>query len=112
MATKIYDTIEVELQDGTVVTVRPLSIKLLRKFMEVMKKMDTKMSEEENLDILVEACGVALERQVPDIAKNRENLEDALDVPTMWKIIEVAGGIKMSDPNLLMEAARESAGLT
>ena len=104
MATKIYDTLEVELQEGTVVTVKPLNIRLLRKFMDVMASMDPEASETEKLDILVKACGVAIEKQAPDIANNRENLEEALDVPTMWKIIEIAGGIKMADPNLLAEA--------
>lgn len=105
MATKIYDSVELELQDGTKVTVKPLSIKLLRKFMDVMKKMDAQSSEEDNLDVLVEASGIALARQLPDIAEDTEKLEDLLDIPTMWKIIEIAGGIKMADPNLLMEAA-------
>jgi len=104
MATKIYDTLEVELQDGTVVTVKPLNIRLLRKFMEVMKGMNPEAGEDENLEVLVTACGVALEKQVPNISNNRELLEEALDVPTMWKIIEIAGGIKMADPNLLTEA--------
>lgn len=106
MATQIYDTIELELQDGRKVTVKPLSIKLLRKFMEVMRTMDADGTEEENLDVLVSACGVALQRQIPEVEANTELLEDILDVPTMWKIIEIAGGIKMADPNLLMEAAR------
>lgn len=103
MATKVYDTLEVELQEGTVVTVKPLNIRLLRKFMEVMGDMDPEATETENLDVLVKACGIAIEKQAPDIANNRENLEEALDIPTMWKIIEIAGGIKMADPNLLSE---------
>ena len=67
--------------------------------------MDVSATEEDNLDILVEASGIALTKQLPEIAGNTEQLEDLLDIPTMWKIIEVAGGIKMADPNLLMEAA-------
>jgi len=107
LATKIYDTLEVELQDGTSVTVRPLNIRLLRKFMEVMASMDPNASEADNLEVLVTACGVALEKEVPHIAKDRDTLEEALDVPTMWKIIEIAGGIKMADPNLLLTEGME-----
>jgi hypothetical protein len=41
---------------------------------------------------------------LPDLAGNREALEEALDVPTIWKIIEVCGGIKLGDPNLIAAA--------
>ncbi len=104
MAKTVYDTLELELQDGTLVTIRPLSIKLLRQFMKIMAEMKVDGTEDENLDVLVRACGIALQKQAPKIANNFELLEDALDIPTMWKIVEIAGGVKMSDPNLLMEA--------
>lgn len=102
MATKVYESVELELQDGTTVLIKSLSIKRLRKFMDIMKSMDPEASEEDNLDVLVEACSVALEAFLPD--RPVEEFDDLLDVPTVWKIVEVAGGIKMADPNLLMEA--------
>lgn len=106
MASKVYDTIDIELQDGTQVTVRPLTINLLRKFMEVIAKLDSeKLEETERLSILVDACGIAVEKQIPEIAKNREKLEDVLDLPTMFKIIEVAGGIKLGGDDATPEAA-------
>lgn len=104
MATKVYDTAELELQDGTVVTVRPLNIKQLRSFMEIVSKLDAS-TDSDNLDTLLDACAIALSKQVPDLVANRERLEEALDIPTIWKILEIAGGIKMNDPNQLAEAA-------
>lgn len=101
MATKVYDEVELELQNGDVVTVRPLNIKQLRRFMEEMGKLtDADASEEKNLDVMVDACAIALSKALPNLASNREALEEALDIPTIWKILEVAGGIKMNDPNL------------
>jgi hypothetical protein len=33
----------------------------------------------------------------PSLADNREELEDNLDLPTVYKIIECASGIKLDD---------------
>jgi len=110
MAKTVYDTEEIELQDGSVVTVRPLNIRLLREFMEVVQDVGTADDYLANMDKLVDACGIALKKQLPDLVANREKLEEALDVPTIWKILEIAGGIKMGDPNLL--AAAVEAGET
>ena len=104
MATKIYDTEEIELQDGSKAILKPLTIKDLRKFMEVINKTQDSTTELETLTVLIDACAVALEKQLPDLVKDRDKLEDALDVPTINRILEVCGGIKMDDPNLLAAA--------
>ena len=104
MATKIYDTEEIELQDGSKAVLKPLTIKDLRKFMEVINKTQDSATELETLTVLIDACAVALEKQLPDLVKDRDKLEDALDVPTINRILEVCGGIKMDDPNLLAAA--------
>jgi hypothetical protein len=35
------------------------------------------------------------------LSKDRAAFEDAVNVPTMMKILEICGGLKMTDPNLL-----------
>lgn len=104
MATTVYDIEEIPLQDGTVVKLKPLSIKELRKFMLEINKTGSAETEDETLDILINACAVALEKQIPDVVKDRDAFEDLLDVPTINRILEVCGGIKMDDPNLLAAA--------
>jgi hypothetical protein len=104
LATTVYDVEEITLQNGAKVTLKPLTIKELRKFMSVIQKTSEITSEDETLTILIDACAVALERQQPDLVKDRDALEDALDVPTINRILEVCGGIKMDDPNLLAAA--------
>lgn len=104
MATTVYNVEEIQLQNGAKVTLKPLTIKELRKFMEAIRKTAEVKSEEETLTVLIDACAVALEKQLPDLVKNRDELEDALDVPTINRILEVCGGIKMDDPNLLAAA--------
>ena len=104
MATTVYDVEEIELQNGQKVILKPLSIKQLKKFMEVIQKTQTVETENETLDVLITAVAVALEKQLPDLVADRDALEDALDVPTINRILDVCGGIKMDDPNLLAAA--------
>ena len=69
-----------------------------------INKTGSAETEDETLDILINACAVALEKQIPDVVKDRDAFEDLLDVPTINRILEVCGGIKMDDPNLLAAA--------
>lgn len=103
MATTVYDQIELQLTNGDVVNVRPLPIKTLRKFMEVIKKLDSADIEDESaaMDVFIEACMVCMETIKPELAKDKDLFEESIEVPTMMKILEVAGGLKLNDPNLL-----------
>ena len=105
MATTVYDVEEIELQNGAKVKLKPLTIKELRKFMAAIQRTaEGQLTEDQTLDLLIDACAVALEKQQPELVKDRDALEDALDVPTINRILEVCGGIKMDDPNLLAAA--------
>ena len=101
MATTVYDVEEIQLQNGVNVKLKPLTIKELRKFMAAISKTAEVTTEDETLTILIDACAVALEKQLPELVADRDALEDALDVPTINRILEICGGIKMDDPNLL-----------
>jgi phosphohistidine swiveling domain-containing protein len=104
MATTVYDVEEITLQNGATVKLKPLTIKELRKFMVAIQKTVNVTTEDETLTVLIDACAVALEKQLPELVADRDALEDSLDVPTINKILEVCGGIKMDDPNLLAAA--------
>ena len=104
MSTTVYDVEEIELQNGAKVKLKPLSIKQLRKFMAAVQKTQESTDENATLSILIDACAVALETQLPDLVSDRDALEEALDVPTINRILEVCGGIKMDDPNLIAAA--------
>lgn len=104
MATTVYDVEEIELQNGKTVKLKPLSITRLRKFMEAINKTQTTETDLGTLSVLIDACAIALESQLPDLVADREAFEDALDVPTINRILEVCGGIKMDDPNLIAAA--------
>ena len=104
LATTVYNVEEIQLQNGQTVKLKPLSIKELRKFMEAIQKTSNVTTEGETLTILIDACAIALEKQLPELVNDRDALEDVLDVPTMNRILEVCGGIKLDDPNLLAAA--------
>ncbi len=104
MATKVTETLQLELQNGEVVEIKSLSIKKLRKFMEVVKELEKAENDSDNINIMIKAAAIAVEASNAELAADLDRLEDELDVPTIWKILEVAGGVKLNDPNLLMAA--------
>jgi len=106
MATSVYETVEVEFIDGTKIEMRPLKISLLRDFMKEFQKIgDEKIAEDniKSMDLLLDCAVIAMRQYNPDIA-TKEQLEEIVDLPTIYKIIEVAAGIKLNDPNALAAA--------
>jgi hypothetical protein len=102
LATTVYDIVEIELADGTTITLKPLPIKQLRKFMTIIQGMDAEnSSEQEAMDFFIKAAMVCLEKTRPELASDKDKFEDLIEVPTMMKILEIAGGLKLTDPNLL-----------
>lgn len=110
MATKIYESIELELLDGKTIEVKPLSIKNLRQVMKSWAKTQNLETEDEFLEILVECTQIAMKQFAPELSEDRELLEDSVDLQTMYKILEVGADIKLNDPNQL-KAALEQVGL-
>ena len=106
MATSVYETVEVELIDGTTITMRPLKISLLREFMKEFQKIgdeDIAADNIKSMDLLLD-CAVIAMKQYNNEYADKTKLEDVVDLPTIYKIIEVAAGIKLNDPNALAAA--------
>lgn len=112
MATEIYEVVEVELLDGSKVKLRPLNIKLLREFMGKFTSGVSNggaESTDESMDLLVDCVQIAMKQYKPELSEDKEVLEGLLDLPTVYKIIEVASGIKLNDPKVI-QAVMEQAG--
>jgi hypothetical protein len=75
--------------------------------MKELENLSSVQTEEESLDRLLGLSRVCLEGIKAEQA-NSEDLDDILDLPTCYKIIEVCGGVKLNDPNLIA-AAKEMA---
>jgi hypothetical protein len=106
MATSVYEVVEIELQDGTKVSMKPLKIKVLREFMKEFEKIsDEKIASDniKSMDLLLDCAVIAMKQYNEEFA-TKEKLEDVVDLPTIYKIIEVAAGIKLNDPNALAAA--------
>jgi hypothetical protein len=105
MATTVHEVETVILMDGTKIEVRPLKISLLRSF---MKKFDgiaaVADDNDKSINILMECAQIAMKQYKPDIAEDITKLEDVLDLPTVYKIVEVASGIKLSALDNILDA--------
>ena len=101
MPTTVYDVEEIELSDGSSLTIKPLSIKNLKKFLAVMNKMqdDSVITEEDIMEVFIEGAMVCLEQLRPELSEDKDKFEELIEVPTMMRILEVAGGLKLNDPN-------------
>ena len=53
------------------------------------------------MTLLVECVQIAMEQYKPELAGDIQKLEEVLDLPTVYKIVEEASGIKLSDATLL-----------
>ena len=97
MTTTTYEESTLTLIDGTKITVRPLKISLLRPFMKKFEGV-AKVAEdnEKSMTLLVECVQIAMEQYKPELAGDIQKLEDLLDLPTVYKIVEAASGINLS----------------
>jgi hypothetical protein len=96
MATKIYDTKKISLVDDRVVTAAPLKIKYLREFLETFETIKEAKTDDESISVLAQCALIAMQQYCPSI-KTIEDLEDNLDLPTIYEVIDVAAGIKINE---------------
>jgi inhibitor of KinA sporulation pathway (predicted exonuclease) len=99
--TTINEPKEIVLPDGTKLSVRPLKISLLREF---MKKFDgiaaVAEDNEKSMDILLECVQIAMKQYSPELATDVKALEEILDLPTVYQIVEEASGINLGNSPL------------
>lgn len=98
MPTKIYESGTITLIDGTTLYITPLKLKYLRQFMVVFDKIKNSETEDETISLLSEAVTIAMQQYYPSI-KTVEDLEDNIDLPTIYKILEYAAEVKIDADN-------------
>lgn len=124
MATSVYTTEDITLQDGTDVTLKPMPIARLRRFMQAWEGIDKIENDIQGYPVLINCAGIALEDNFTDKFENLkssaadqkkgvflskeylEYLENTLDLPTIYKVMDVCGGIKLNDPKVMEEALK------
>jgi hypothetical protein len=92
MANTIYETATIELVDGTQVYLSPLKIKHMRDFMKEFETVKSSQTDDEAISHLVRCVTIAMRQYYPQI-RTEEQLEDSVDLKTIYKILEVAAGI-------------------
>jgi hypothetical protein len=97
MPTTIYDTKYISLSDGTEVEVSPLKIKYLKEFMDIFESLKDAKNDDDSLNILTRCIRVAMKQYYPKI-RTLEDVEDSVDLPTIYEILDISAGIKMNKP--------------
>lgn len=95
MATTIYQSGTIKLVDGTQLYATPLKIKYLREFMQKFEDVKTSASDAIAISHLSECALVAMKQYCPEI-KTIEDLEDLIDLPGIYSVIDYAAGIKLN----------------
>ena len=96
MATRIYKSDIITLMDGERIEIYPLKIKYLREFMEAFHLIKESKNDIESISYLSECARIAMQQYKPEIAGTIEDLEDNVDLPTIYKIINIGGGISVN----------------
>jgi hypothetical protein len=96
MATRIYKSDTITLMDGEKIEIYPLKIKYLREFMEAFHLIKDAKNDLESISYLSECARIAMKQYKPEISKTLEDLEDNVDLPTIYKIINIGGGISVN----------------
>jgi hypothetical protein len=98
MATTVHESQTIKLIDGTEITLRPLKISLLRKFMKKFEGIAAVVDDnDKSINLLMQCVLIAMEQYAAGMSVDLANLEDNIDLPTVYKIVETASGIAISD---------------
>ena len=98
MATTINEESKIVLIDGTEITVRPLKISLLRDFMKKFEGIAAVAEDNaKSMNLLMECVQIAMKQYKPELAGDIAALEDNIDLPTVYQVVEAASGVKLSD---------------
>lgn len=101
MSTTVHEAQSVKLIDGTEISIRPLKISLLRQFMKEFEKIsDIAEDNEKSITLLIKCVAIALKQYAPELAEDTKKLEDLLDLPTVYAIIDGASGVDLRSLSL------------
>ena len=102
MTTTVNETKTITLMDGTELSVRPLKISLLREFTKKFEGIaDIAEDNDKSMDLLIECVQIAMRQYKPELAADTKALEDILDLPTVYNIIEAASGVNLNGTSLV-----------
>ena len=92
MATKVFKTSQIILLNNQIIECSPLKIKYMREFMDIFIGMESSKNDDESIEILLECSRVCMKQYNPSLCLD---LEDHVDLNTLYDIVEIAAGIKI-----------------
>lgn len=107
LATRIYQTKTIYLFDGTEIEIIPIKIKYLREFMDAFSAIKTSKNDDESIQILTECARICMKQYYPSLSKSINDIEENLDLPTIYDILDIAAGIKINQKS--QEPVKEQA---
>jgi hypothetical protein len=96
MANTVYDIKNVYSVDSFEIEISPLKIKYLREFMNIFQLVKDTNGDDEATDVLIECIRICMKQFHPEWSKNKKDVEDNFDMPTIFEILDVAAGIKVN----------------
>lgn len=96
MPTEVYSIDYAYTIDNEEIELSPLKIKYMRQFMQVFNQVAEAKNDEESVDIISECVRIAMKQYKPEFSKSLEIVQDNFDVHNLYKILEVAAGIKLN----------------
>lgn len=95
-------TKKITLIDGTTLEARPLKISLLKPFMKRFADLaEVSEDNDKSMDVLLDCVEIAFKQYVKEPV-TREELEENIDLPTVYEVIDAASGIQLTDPSTLL----------
>ena len=108
MADKPLNKKTITLIDGTEIAVRPLKLSLLRPFMAKFALLsEASDNNDKSMDILIECALIAMKQFKPELAESKEALEELLDLPTVYEIIDAASGVQNNDTSAVLTSLKK-----
>jgi hypothetical protein len=97
MATTVYNTKNIVLQDGVEIELAPLKIKYLRQLMDIFDDVKNSKGDLEAIIALSKCARVCMKQFRPEITQSQEMLEEYVDLQNVYDILDVTAGIKINE---------------
>jgi hypothetical protein len=65
--------------------------------MEAFEDVKKSKSDDEAVEYLVECVRISMKQFYPEISKNKSDIEDSFDMPTIYTILDISAGIKINE---------------
>ncbi len=97
MATTVYNTKNIILQDGVEIELAPLKIKYLRQLMDIFDDVRNAKGDLEAIIALSKCARVCMKQFRPEITQSQEMLEEYVDLQNIYDILDITAGIKINE---------------